>query len=337
MSSKTPSAFSWIGKLTLFVGLIFAAIWGVLWFTGWTPHQRANKFFSAGRECEDNMSSIEFKDNEREQARECAITNYKEAIRIFKKDWRYHFRLGETLIDYDRQQALDAYLTAFELAPSEPGPADGVRRILNLVEAEVIQVGDGYDIFTAGVPYPNVFVSKESEDIELIVGTSDRYYFPSSEDKRSLQIRWKKNNNQWASMIFGFDQQITDITRALEADMKRLDLSSPQNYALQFALLGVEGGEGIRVKFQDQNILITESLGNQVVFSVVAETSWRLYCIPLSEFRNDPWIQKNYQTNGMIEFNWTDVKQVNVDPLFESTSGTVYLDEVRIVRVSACD
>ena len=309
----------------------------VLWYSGELPHKKADSLFAEGLKCENKIALVSITEEERKKSRECAITNYEEAIQAYDKDWRYFFRLAEIVAEENSQKAIELYLTANRLNPSEPGPSAGINSIIEYYETDVFFVKNCYDIFTETTS--PTFMIKQPNTDSAYFQIANRYYYPPTpkREANSIQLHWEKEEKQWASLILGIDEQIAETERALVARMSHLDLSQPNQYALQFAILGTEGQEQITVKFQDQNVLIQESLGNQVCHDILASTIWELHCIPLTNFKIDPWIKKEYGDTHKLDFEWENIKQINFDPHYYSESGTVYLDEIRIVQVSECD
>lgn len=302
-----------------------------------TPHQTANDLYTSGRECEDKMALVSTSEEEYKILKECAIKKYEQAIEKYTKDWRYYYRLAEVVTETDTLRAIDLYVAAIKLAPSETGPPNGIKYVADLSNPDTITVDRSNDIFREISIKESEYTleSRETETILIESENANKYYnLPPATDNLSIQLKWEKEPKQWASLIFGLDTDIHDSTRATKGGMTYLDLSHPEKYALQFAIRGVVGQEKITIKFQDQNIIIRESIGNQVIHEVTAKTEWKLYCVPLNNFTVDTWVQELYGNDH--EFQWKNIKQINFDPYYDSKSGTVYLDEIRIVEVSEC-
>jgi len=173
------------------------------------------------------------------------------------------------------------------------------------------------------------------------------------EGLKSLQIEWSnKLTDTWGSLIVGFDPHIDDIDRARASEMLSLvlDYASMNEYRLEFAVKadpGVLKSEPfMRVKIQDQNPIVRESLGNQLVCHIRLTDEWAVYSIPLGEFITDLWIIQFYADNSLeifdrrpsLAFDWSRIKQINFDiPFRAAGSGTILLDDVRLVRADSAD
>lgn len=173
----------------------------------------------------------------------------------------------------------------------------------------------------------------------------------------SVQLEWQKNSGTWASLVFGFDPEIENRQKALEGgfiSLGEIDQFNLDEYALAFRLKGkgVQGSPGVypelkdtlSIKFQDQNLAIQESIGNQVFYEVTITDSWEEYSIPLSKFYFDEqWItdavcplELDFMTckeSSLFYFDWSRVKQINFDVPFYSTSGIIFLDEIKIIHL----
>jgi hypothetical protein len=162
----------------------------------------------------------------------------------------------------------------------------------------------------------------------------------------SLLVSWKKQPGKWASVILGFDPDISNRTRSEVGQMTVLDLTPPYKYAIQFYAKGV-GGESFVLKFQDQNLLYERSLGNQAVYIYGTQldglmkltNDWQEFCLPLARFDTDDWIKKQYPnfTNRDWQFDWSKVKQINIDSGIDFPQGGIYIDAMRIVQASDCE
>jgi hypothetical protein len=198
------------------------------------------------------------------------------------------------------------------------------------------------------------------------VGGNIRYEIVDDEaysGRYSLLISWNKFSGDWASVILHFDTH-NDLARALAGQMTSIDLSPPSNFAIQFFAKRGEAStrdpqesgtlmdKSITLKFQDQTLLFKESVGNQAVYSYAYDTDhsipdgrlklsdedWQEFCLPLENFKTDLWVDKGYTDFPQADrkFDWSNVKQINIDADFYSTEGSVYIDAMRIIRASDC-
>jgi hypothetical protein len=179
----------------------------------------------------------------------------------------------------------------------------------------------------------------------------------------SLLIYWNKYPGNWASVILHFDAH-NDPARALAGQMASIDLFPPSDYAIQFYAKRGEASirdsqspgtlmdKSITLKFQDQNLLIKQSVGNQAVYIYnydsghpipdgrlkLHDGDWQEFCLPLEKFNTDQWVKDVYVdfTEEDRLLNWSNVKQINIDADYHSAEGAVYINAMRIIRVSDC-
>jgi hypothetical protein len=223
------------------------------------------------------------------------------------------------------------------------------------------------------IPLPEAVYPIFDEEFGIIKGVAtvsesmdDRIKFTIVDDEaysgtHSLLVTWNKSFNHWASLVLGFDSD-NDPKRAAAGQMASINLFPPADYAIQFfakrARPFVDNpgytlmDDSITLKFQDQNFLIRESLGNQAVYIYeyepnkiipdgrlrLAETGWQELCLPLAQFDTDNWILDKYANFSEMDrrFDWSNVKQINIDANFYSREGAVYIDAIRIIRASDC-
>ena len=180
--------------------------------------------------------------------------------------------------------------------------------------------------------------------------------------KYSLLVSWHKNEKHWASLVLGFDSD-NDPKKATAGQMASINLAPPSDYALEFfakrarpfemRMASTLMDDSITLKFQDQNVLFHESLGNQAVYIYKLDPNggfipdgriplnamgWQKFCLPLARFDTDYWIKETYESYSEADrqFDWSNVKQINIDANFFSVDGAVYVDALRIIRASDC-
>lgn len=311
-----------------------------------TPTQRlAEEAFNTAEECAHQWENTQKSDD-----LDCTIHYYQEAIDLLDDDDirrpYYQFRLDrllwlsgqgeaevrERILDFIRQNLDNEEAVEFffrEVLP-EPQPAD---------------IGERFVIYKDEWKAPHFTIAQYGAQLKV-----SETHVPGSvhEGQSSLQIKWDKKERTWASLVIGFDPRIADADLARAGAMHSLDLDrfSTNDYRLEFAARGGSGvnrwGEQImRIKLQDQNLIIREPIGNQMVCRIRLTEEWTTYSIPLGEFVPDPWIldpyvdgtQMGFGSRPWLEFDWTRVKQINFDiPYWASGNGTLWLDNVQLVR-----
>jgi hypothetical protein len=291
--------------------------------------------FVAGAQCERQAEDAQAQPVLRQQSRDCAIEHYRAAIGLFPSDWTYHYRLGEMLVQAGRPEyradALQAYFEALRLKPDEPGPYEGIRALNETVQRETVVIEDRYVIFDDNFRGSYMALPEGSPPFVTVTDTLANVRVGT----RALRYEWSKGGQEWSSLILGIDSNLGDLTRAQAASLTGIQISR-DDYALHFFIRSGSGDEYLTIKFQDQNMLIRESLGNQVVNGVVATTRWEEHCLPLNTFYVDGWIQSKYGQAVNLAFDWANVKQVNLDAPYFATQGSVYLDQIEIIRTADC-
>ena len=185
---------------------------------------------------------------------------------------------------------------------------------------------------------PHFEISQPNVDMQLEISQT---HVPGTiyAGDSAVQIKWDKLRNAWVSLIIGFDERIADYELAITGGMQSLDLdfASRNDYHLEFA---VKEGAGInqnedtlmRVKLQDQNFILSHSIGNQMVCGIQLSEEWVIYSIPLGNFVPDRSITNQF------EFDWTRIKQINFDvPYFGEGSGKIWLDNIQLVKADLAD
>lgn len=349
--------------------LLFLFIAAILVFvipgiTGTDPHVYADKIFLKGANCE-------FK-----QDYPCAITQYQLAIKTYKQDSRYYTHLAQVQRKQgDYAAAIKTYQRAKEINPSDENVLPGINLAISQQATQTAQpLAQPAAIPTLlSVPLPESVFPIFDEDFGIIghvtaltEAAEDNIGFVIVEDqaysgKRSLLISWQKFSQHWASVVLGFDSH-DDPLKAAMGQMTSINLSPPSKYAIQFfAKRSTQStfssgstlmNGSITVKFQDQNILIEESVGNQAIYIYqydsghlisdgrlkLIDGDWQEFCLPLDKFSTDQWITEKYKnfTEADRTFDWSNVKQINIDADFFSVEGAVYIDAMRIIRASDC-
>lgn len=330
-----------LGLMVVFV--IAAVIAGILLVvsnsgaSGAPPNALA--FFEQAEDCRLKSLNAGTDSQMRDVQRQCAIDAYRQAITVYDQDWRFYYGLAQTLSAYNRHDAVEAYTLALRLKPDEEAIVEGLRRLTALTDIPVVDVTDRYTIFADDLDNTRMLLLPEDHPPEVFV-TTDSNSVQSGTN--ALVLRWAFGPYNWMSLIFGVDQQISDKNRAEDATLIGMNLTPPEDYVLHFFLKGNYGGEVLNVKFQDQNVAIRESLGNQVGQQVEATPRWSEYCLPLSDFEIEKWIIDEYGTNPNTVFDWMHVKQINFDPLIYGTEfgtvrdGVVFLDQIEIMKDLTC-
>ena len=361
--------------LVIFVVMVVAVLVFVLpALNGRNAHFKANKLFNEGVVCEFNNDYA------------CAIDRYQQAISIYGQDSHYYIYLAELQVKQGNySDAIKNYQLAKGIDPSNEIVLPELNKAISqqatqtalylplLGEATPTIENAGktsapptplseaiYPIFDEefGIIKGIATVSESSDDnIKFEIVNGEAY-----SGNRSLLITWNKDYRHWASLVLGFDSG-NDPKKAAAGQMTSINLLPPADFAIQFfakrarpfqSMLGSTLMDGsITLKFQDQNVLIRESLGNQAVYIYnydannlipdgrlrLAETGWQEFCLPLAKFDTDYWIKDDKYANYPEtdrRFDWSNVKQINIDADWFSTDGAVYIDAIRIIRASDC-
>jgi tetratricopeptide (TPR) repeat protein len=356
------------------VAIIVFAFSGII---GTDPHIRADREFLAGVNCEFSYDYL------------CAQAQFEKAISIYPNDSRYYTHLARV----QRMQgkfgdAISNYQKAKQVDPSDESVLPGLSRAINEQATQTamplsssplqepalrnpVLPESVYPIFDEdfGIIKSVLTVSGSTEDhIQYEIVDTEAY-----SGRYSLLISWTKFPQHWASVILAFDNH-PDPERAAIGQLRSIDLSPASDYAIQFfakrgeaSVLTEQNPAGITLlnksitlKFQDQNILFKESIGNQAVYLYdynrddatpspyqdipdgrlkLPDGEWQQFCLPLASFVSDFWIAEDVYKEFPAEdkvFNWSNVKQINIDADFFSSEGAVYIDAMRIIRVSDC-
>jgi hypothetical protein len=245
-------------------------------------------------------------------------------------------RWRDSQTDQDYQCAIENIVKAIHAEPREEY-VEFLYKIRLENPPPTIPVGAVMDIYTDTIDTARFFTQTETTTANLSLSETQIPALVHSGEK-ALRLQWDKPSDKWASLIIGFDLDIQNRDKAMIGQMKRLgiDESTKDSYRLEFWIMGAEGGEAIAVKLQDQNPVITESIGCQVHEYIVASSEWKTISIPLPEFYLDYWIrEKRYRWyKRFLKFEWDGIKQINFDPYFYSDSGIVYLDNIRLAKVA---
>ncbi len=168
-----------------------------------------------------------------------------------------------------------------------------------------------------------------------------------SKNAPALEIDWVKEAQIWDSLIIGFDERLADRSAAQAGEL--VSLANPEAYRLEFV---IKSGPGLhlwedaylRIKLQDQNLLVSELIGNQVVCHIRVSDDWVAYSLPLKDFVQDTWIYEEFSAatpaiwtgNPTLVFDWTRVKQINFDvPYNARGQGLILMDDIKLVRSDA--
>jgi len=337
-------------------------------------HLKADKLFDDGLACEFHGDYV------------CASDNYQQAIAVYGQDSRYYVYLAQLQIrqgdysdgiaNYQKAKAIDptneSILPAMQDAIHQQATQTALSLTVSQESAPVPGVAGGTTVRATPLPeavYPifdedfgivkSVFAVSESSDDAIKYEVVDNEAYAG---KYSMLITWQKFYQHWASLILAFDSD-TDLQRAAAGQMVSINLSPPSDYAIQFfakretPFVANTGStlmdDSITLKFQDQNLLFGESLGNQAVYIYkldpnydfipdgrlpLVATGWQEFCLPLDKFDTDYWIKQEYANYSPAErqLDWANVKQINIDANFYSTNGSVYIDAMRVIRASDC-
>jgi len=310
-----------------------------------TQHLTADEAFKAAEEC-----AHQWENTQRSEDLDCAIYYYQEAIGLLDADdsqqTYYQFRFDRLLwiSGQEEVQARERILDFIRKNLDNGEAADFLFEEI-LPEPQSADIEEGFIIYEDEWMAPHFAISQYGAQVE--VGEA---HTPGSVYKgdSSLQIKWNKSRDTWASLVIGFDPHIADVDVAGAGGMRSLDLDrfSRDNYRLEFAVRGGPGmdqwGEKVmRIKLQDQNLIFREPIGNQMVCRILLAEEWTTYSIPLGGFVPDPWILEPYAdetptgfgSRPWLEFDWTRVKQINFDvPYWASGSGILWLDNIQLVR-----
>jgi tetratricopeptide (TPR) repeat protein len=355
--------------------IISVMLIAVLYFSlpglsGNDPHLRGNRFFDQGITCENNEDFACAADRYQQ-----AVKLYDRDPRYYFHLAQVQTRLGQysaamnnyqlaksldpsnpnVLPGFNRAMSLQATQTATYLPlPMQTRPANPVNGEALLTatpsETPTPSVHVVQSIFDEEFRVPGVMTAAQSPEDTITYKISSEEAYTG---KYSLLVNWSKQNQHWASLILGFDPEIGNAQKAQAGQMAVINLAPPSDYAIQFYAKGVSNYESFTLKLQDQNLLIKESLGNQAVYIrdsplgtpipdgrfIIYGTDWHPFCLPLAAFDTDYWITAvEYRsfTPKDKQFDWSRVKQINIDSDFFLPEGAIYLDDIRIVRASDC-
>jgi hypothetical protein len=287
---------------------------------------------------------------------DCASNEYRLAIEQHPTNAENHFRLG--VLNWEGGQK--------ELGREE---------IINAIRLDILNTNYIEYLFGQVIPAPmqvdingNLPLYTEQFDTPYFTaqgGNVTRFdmtevHAPTNvaDGATAIQLEWKKPKGSWASLIVGFDAEIANREKALEGgliSLGGLNRSNLDEYTLTFWAKGegIQGSEWpdegmvdmfLRIKLQDQNLAIRESIGNQLVYDLSLTEKWKKYTIPLNVFRLDAWwihdavcpqeiSYLDCDAAKLFDFDWSRVKQINFDVPYYSTNGTIYLDEIRIIHL----
>lgn len=288
-----------------------------------------------------------------ETAYDCAIKEYSRAVDQVPALAENHFRFG--VLNWEGN---DKKL--------------GREEIINAVRLDILNENFIEYLFGQVIPPPvqvnipdDLPLYTEQFDTSYLITQADNVrqfelkeaHTPSNvaDGASAIQLDWQKPSMTWASLIFGFDPDIADREKALTGgfvSLGGLNRSNLGEYALTFWVKGediqVEDqykniDPYLRIKLQDQNLAVRESIGNQMVYTVAITDKWKKYSIPFDDFQYDRWwIHKAVCTSNvdywecqkaaLLQFDWSRIKQINFDIPYYSTSGRIFLDDIHIVR-----
>jgi Tetratricopeptide repeat len=361
--------------LVLVVMAVVILVFVVPGITKNDAHMKANLLFNQGAACDLKGDTA------------CAIDFYQKAIALYGEDSKYYVFLAQAQTEQGNYtEALKNYLKAKDLDPSNEAIMPEVTRMAarqasgsassaanppgNVALPEAL-----FPIFDEefGVVREPFAVSESPQDQITWEVTGEDAYTGS----HSLKIGWNKMYQEWASIVLAFDP--ARIPPQAAGPNGTINLSPPSDYAVLFfarRMYPFDPYRGLMLvfdslifKFQDRNVLIKESGGNQVVYNYLLDPDWRgnqagyVYkldpnkgfivdghiplpvegwqeiCLPLSRFKTDYWINdvdyKNLPEQER-QFDWTSVAQINLDAGFFTVNSGVYVDALRIVRASDC-
>jgi hypothetical protein len=313
----------------------------------------------------------EWKRTQSESALVCASETYRLAIEQYPNIAENHFRLG--VLNWEGGQAelgREEILNAIELDVKN---GEYVEYLYGKVIPPPVQINiqGELPIYTEQFDVP--YFTVQGGDVSLFEVTEVHAPKNVAQGASAIRLEWKKNGNpwvwddnqfgwvaewrengsSWASLVIGFDKDIANQQKALEgglASLGGLDPSNLDEYALTFWAKseGIQGSEYpengadvfLRIKLQDQNLAVRESIGNQKVSQVELKRKWEEYTIPLDKFVTDEWVARTLcptvpwecESLDLLYFDWSRVKQINFDVPFYSTNGVIYLDDIRIIR-----
>jgi hypothetical protein len=349
---------------------VIAAVFAFVFpgITGGDPHLRADKEFLEGLNCEFGHDY------------ECADSQYRKAISIYTGDSRYYTHLARLQrLQGNYAESIETYKQAKEIDPSNESVLPGLNMTISQQATQTAMPADGLPLEARELknpPLPESIYPIFDEEFGIVEGVAAMsgepddhiaYEIVDSEaysGRYSLLVTWTKKSLRWAGILLWFESS-NDPLRAANGQMRSIDLVPPSDYAIQFFAKRGEAStisplqqsslmdKSITLKFQDQNILITESIGNQAVYIYdydsdhphvpdgrlkLSDGDWQEFCLPLERFDTDRWIDLDYQDfpEADRQFNWSNVKQINIDADFISTEGAIYIDAMRIIRASDC-
>lgn len=221
-----------------------------------------------------------------------------------------------------------------------------------------VDIVDNLPLYTEQFDAP--YFTAQSESVALFEATESHAPIHVAVGASAIRLEWLKPGSTWASLIMGFDEDIANREKALTGglvSLGNLNSSNLKEYALTFWAKGedIQGAppypqcckepdRQLRIKLQDQNLAIRESIGNQMYYEATLTEEWKKYTIPLDDFYWDEWWigsavcpEEMYfwdcRDATLFYFDWSRVKQINFDVPFYSTSGKIFLDEIRLVRL----
>jgi hypothetical protein len=211
---------------------------------------------------------------------------------------------------------------------------------------EPYDAGDRLVIYADGIKLPHIVAYDPGASIK-IRDTNVPGNLYQGKNAPALEVDWVKNSEAWDSLIVGFDERLADKSVAQAGEL--ISLADPENYRLEFVVkadpgLSLWDDDFLRIKIQDQNLLVNESIGNQLVCSIQLTDDWVAYSIPLTEFSQDRWVIKKFADTApelwgghpSLVFDWSRVKQINFDvPYMAHGQGSFILDNIQLVRSGA--
>jgi hypothetical protein len=280
---------------------------------------------------------------------ECASAAYQEAIALSDPEQMPNAQfLLDKLMWQSGAKTSDVRERLLAYIRYNPGNEDAIEFFWSsiLPQAKHYQGGDIIVIYQDGFQLPHATVSDPAASIE-VSDTSVPGNLYQGKNAPALKIKWGKEFRTWASLIVGFDERLPDREIAQAGEL--VSLPNLEEYRLEFMIKAARGlnnwGEDIiRLKLQDQNLLVDQSIGNQLVCDIRITEDWVAYSIPLSLFVQDVWVSGKYRIDlytlqdqyDQPAFDPERLKQINFDvPYNARGAGVILMDDIQLVRSSA--
>lgn len=280
---------------------------------------------------------------------ECAREAYQEAVDLSDPDTKpyYQFLLDRLLWQSGKQdiEARERFLTFIRQNLQNDFAKDAIEFYWTdiMPTPAYFDAGESLVIYESEITLPYMIVSGPGSSMK-IRDTNVPGNLYMGKNAPALEIDWVKEAKTWDSLIIGFDERLADKSVAQAGEL--ISLANPEDYRLEFVIKAGPGlhlwdDDFLRIKLQDQNILISESIGNQLVCHIRVSDDWVAYSLPLTEFVQDRWIYKNFEAaspaiwggHPSLVFDWARVKQINFDmPYNAHGQGLLMMDDIILVR-----